>query len=294
MLAGARGTTYQVGVGRPGDGEAAAGDRAAERAGGGRGPDPDPPARRSPPLPRGATRPGADLRPHGRDAALRDRPLGGARSQGHRSGEALPHVAAAAGGAGHSPRRSGQGRGGRRGGSKRGHERARSRNHRPEAGRARTLRGHGPQRPPARALGRSSGSGPSPQTQRRRRPCRPASSAANRLRGLPISSTCRTLATSPASVLGAASNQPSRISSSTASLVVRRDSARTLASFHLRAPRAVSASAQRAARTPATLLAAIDAPVPVQQQTIPCSARPSATSRAAASLPRPSRRAPRR
>ena len=35
---------------------------------------------------------------------------------------------------------------------------------------------------------------------------------------------------------------------------------------------------------PRTLLAAIDAPVPVQQQTTPCSARPSATSRAAASL----------
>ena len=35
---------------------------------------------------------------------------------------------------------------------------------------------------------------------------------------------------------------------------------------------------------PGTLLAAIEAPVPVQQQTIACSARPSATSRAAASL----------
>ena len=39
-----------------------------------------------------------------------------------------------------------------------------------------------------------------------------------------------------------------------------------------------------AARIPATLLAAIDAPVPVQQATIAWSARPSATSRAAASL----------
>ncbi len=35
---------------------------------------------------------------------------------------------------------------------------------------------------------------------------------------------------------------------------------------------------------PSTLLAAIEAPVPVQQQTTACSARPSATSRAAASL----------
>ena len=46
---------------------------------------------------------------------------------------------------------------------------------------------------------------------------------------------------------------------------------------------AVAASRHSAARTPSTLLAAIEAPVPVQQQTTPCSARPSATSRAAAS-----------
>ena len=51
-----------------------------------------------------------------------------------------------------------------------------------------------------------------------------------------------------------------------------------------RAPCAVAASAHSAARTPGTLLAAIDAPVPVQQQTTACSARPSATSRAAASV----------
>ena len=51
-----------------------------------------------------------------------------------------------------------------------------------------------------------------------------------------------------------------------------------------RAPRPSRRRAQRAARTPGTLLAAIDAPVPVQQPTTPCSARPSATSRAAASL----------
>jgi hypothetical protein len=43
--------------------------------------------------------------------------------------------------------------------------------------------------------------------------------------------------------------------------------ASTLASFHRRAPRAVSASVHSAARTPATLLAAIDTPVPVQQHT---------------------------
>jgi hypothetical protein len=50
------------------------------------------------------------------------------------------------------------------------------------------------------------------------------------------------------------------------------------------APSAVCASAHSAARIPATLLAAIDAPVPVQHATTACSARPSATSRAAASL----------
>ena len=45
-----------------------------------------------------------------------------------------------------------------------------------------------------------------------------------------------------------------------------------------------SARRRTAPRGPrATLLAAIDAPVPVQQQTTACSARPSATSRAAAS-----------
>src|SRR5919206_306000 len=53
----------------------------------------------------------------------------------------------------------------------------------------------------------------------------------------------------------------------------------------VRAPgTADTTSPQSAARTPWTLFAAIDAPVPVQQQTMPWSARPSATSRAAASL----------
>ena len=91
------------------------------------------------------------------------------------------------------------------------------------------------------------------------------------------------LARSAGSSLGPVANQPSRISSSTGSEVERRLIASTLASFHVRAPRAVSASAHSAARTPATLFAAIDAPVPVQQQTMPCSASPSATSRAARS-----------
>src|SRR3954452_15005410 len=92
------------------------------------------------------------------------------------------------------------------------------------------------------------------------------------------------LATSSESGLGADENHASRISSSRAGLVVRSDNASTFASFHLRAPRAVSASPHSAARTPGTLFAAIDAPVPVQQQTTPWSAAPAATSRAAASL----------
>src|SRR4051812_28909924 len=91
------------------------------------------------------------------------------------------------------------------------------------------------------------------------------------------------LAASVVSTEGVAANHASRISSSAASLVRRRESARTLASFHFRAPSAVWASPHSAARMPGTLLAAIDAPVPVQQQTTACSARPSATSRAAAS-----------
>ena len=78
-------------------------------------------------------------------------------------------------------------------------------------------------------------------------------------------------------------NHASRISSRSAGEVVRSESARTFASFQRRAPSAVGASAQSAARIPPTLFAAIDAPVPVQQQTTAWSARPSATSRAAAS-----------
>ncbi len=77
--------------------------------------------------------------------------------------------------------------------------------------------------------------------------------------------------------LGAVSRKRVRISTPTAGLVARRLSASTLASFQVRAPAAVTASPQRAARTPRTLLAAIEMPVPVQQQTIPTSARPAAT-----------------
>src|SRR6202040_4253272 len=73
---------------------------------------------------------------------------------------------------------------------------------------------------------------------------------------------CSMLATSSGSRLGAAANQASRISSSTARDVERRLSARTLASFQRRAPSAVAASVHSAARTPGTLLAAIDAPGP--------------------------------
>src|SRR3954454_841126 len=94
---------------------------------------------------------------------------------------------------------------------------------------------------------------------------------------------CSQFARSSGASLGVPANHASRISASSASEVARSESARTLASFQARAPAAVAASAHSAARIPATLLAAIDAPVPVQQQTTPCSARPSATSRAAAS-----------
>ena len=62
-----------------------------------------------------------------------------------------------------------------------------------------------------------------------------------------------------------------------------RAMASTLAPFHRRAARAVSASLQSAARMPGTLLAAMLTPVPVQQKTTPASAAPWATSRATCS-----------
>ena len=52
----------------------------------------------------------------------------------------------------------------------------------------------------------------------------------------------------------------------------------TFASFHFRAPAAVAASVHSAARTPRTLFAAIDAPVPVQQNRTAVSAAPLPTS----------------
>src|ERR671922_160545 len=72
-------------------------------------------------------------------------------------------------------------------------------------------------------------------------------------------------------------NQASSISLATAGEVERRLITRTLASFHRRAPDAVWASPHRAALHPLTLLAAIDAPVPVQQKRTPQSASPEAT-----------------
>jgi len=69
------------------------------------------------------------------------------------------------------------------------------------------------------------------------------------------------------------------ISRATATEVRRRPRANTLASFQRLAPRAVSASVQRAALMPGTLLAAIETPVPVQQHTTPTSAAPDATTR---------------
>src|SRR5437870_5273830 len=76
---------------------------------------------------------------------------------------------------------------------------------------------------------------------------------------------------------GAVSSHASQISFATATGVARRLITRILASFHFRAPLAVCASPQRAARMPGTLLAAIDTPVPVQQKSTPCSHAPDAT-----------------
>ena len=53
---------------------------------------------------------------------------------------------------------------------------------------------------------------------------------------------------------------------------------RTFASFQRRAPSAVAASVHSAARAPRTLLAAIEAPVPVQQKRTAVSTAPVATS----------------
>ena len=69
-----------------------------------------------------------------------------------------------------------------------------------------------------------------------------------------MSARCSTLATSPGSALGPAANQASRISPSSGSEVARRLSASTLASFHVRAPAAVAASAHSAARIPCDLV----------------------------------------
>ena len=89
---------------------------------------------------------------------------------------------------------------------------------------------------------------------------------------------------SPASPSSAsAENQASSISRATVSDVPRRLRQSTFAWFQARAPRAVSASPQSAARTPGTLFAAIDTPVPVQQKSTPWSASRSATRRATAS-----------
>ena len=76
---------------------------------------------------------------------------------------------------------------------------------------------------------------------------------------------------------GSVPNHASSISCASCGLVRRRLITRTFASFHFRAPAAVSASVHSAARTPVTLLAAIDAPVPVQQNSTPVSVAPVAT-----------------
>src|SRR5437660_1605819 len=87
------------------------------------------------------------------------------------------------------------------------------------------------------------------------------------------------LATSSGST-SAVSSQASTMPDTSPAGVFIRPIASTLASFQRRAPRAVSASAHSAARTPGTLLAAIDTPVPVQQQSTPPLTARWATSRA--------------
>ena len=72
-------------------------------------------------------------------------------------------------------------------------------------------------------------------------------------------------------------------------VVSRSPMTSTLALFHLRAPVAVAASVHSAARTPGTLFAAIDAPVPVQQNSTPVSTRPWRPARRRRCPPRPTR-----
>ena len=96
--------------------------------------------------------------------------------------------------------------------------------------------------------------------------------------------TCSMLARSLGSSLGAAANQ--RVEDLAQHGLRRRPQAEREHIGVVPLPRAARGLARpRRERhgLPATLLAAIEAPVPVQQQTIPCSARPSATSRAVSS-----------
>ncbi len=65
--------------------------------------------------------------------------------------------------------------------------------------------------------------------------------------------------------------------SAIAGVVARMLRQSTLASFHSRAPPAVAASPQSAARTPGILFAAMHTPVPVQQHSTPYSTSRSAT-----------------
>src|SRR5204862_8023104 len=71
-------------------------------------------------------------------------------------------------------------------------------------------------------------------------------------------------ATSSGSTSPVSRNAP-RISRARIGVDRRKLIARTFASFHRRAPRAVSAPVHSAARTPFSLFAAIEQPVPVQQ-----------------------------
>ena len=185
--------------------------------------------------------------------------------------------------------------GGRRRGARRGRARGdgRARPGAREAGArgARQLRRDGTEGPPARALAvraLRSGVGCGRRGAPDARPvieCSRARARGAHARSRAISSTWRMFATS--SLVGARSGLEPAVQDL---LEQRRAGGPQRQRQHVRVvPPARAAGASRRRRTAprarrGTLFAAIDAPVPVQQHTTPWSARPSATSRAAASL----------
>ena len=136
----------------------------------------------------------------------------------------------------------------------------------------------------AASAGRLRASGPWPGPPAAGAPPSPGRAAGRANQPGSIRSRRSTLRTSKSSSPSGSPRNASTISRPIGGLVDRSDSASTLAWLYLRAIRAVSASTHSAARAPSTLFAAIEAPVPDQQQTTPRSAAPSATRRATAAL----------